>query len=450
MSRMRVPLLAGVLLLPLTAASCARCDRSGDGGAPAAASASASASAAASDAGPAARCTVVGAPRLVGALAGEDAAATEGPVAFGAEIGGAIADKAFVVGLRAAGLNGAAQILELSFDGGPPHTLATLPASPGSAPAPLLAGARDGARLVGTLAIAADARTFRLSRLGEDGALSPLGEVAQSKDESEATAVIAGAAAPLVAWDDVDEKARLGRIRARLLDPTGKAPEAKPKNPKDKDAGDDEDSLSPSSSDAAWPELAIAPSGDRAALVWLSERPESELVDAGGGEPSQLLAYRWVEAVVVDLATGKRLSTSRALTALDGHAQTFSVIWGDAGLVLAVRDDARPTDGDGGELWAVRVPIDASGSLLEPARTSIADKDVAPGVAALLPRPSGALVSWLAADGTARLSPAFSAGSATVEPALRDRRVLSVHGDRVLASRLSGSGVELVVARCEP
>lgn len=446
MRRMRVPLLAGLSLLPLAAASCTRCDRAGEGGAPP--SASASASAPMAEAGPAARCVVVGAPRVIGALAGDDAAPGEGPVAFGAEIGGAIADKAFVLGLRAAGLNGARQIVELSFDGGAPRTVATLPASPGHSSAPMVASARDGARLVGTLSIAEDARTFRLSRLGDDGALTPIGEVVQDKDESEATAVLAGAAAPLVAWDDVDEKARLGRIRVRLVEAAKK--DAEPKNTKARDAGDDDDALSPSTSDAAWPELALAPSGDRAALVWLSERPESELADAGGGEPSQLLAYRWVEAVVIDLATGKRLSTPRALTALDGHAQTFSVTWGDAGLVLAVRDDIRPTDGDGGELWAVRVPIDGSGSILEPARMSIADKDVAPGVAALLPRPSGALVSWLAADGTARLSPAFSAGSATVEPALRDRRVLAVHEDRVLASRLAGSGVELLVARCTP
>ena len=66
-------------------------------------------------------------------------------------------------------------------------------------------------------------------------------------------------------------------------------------------------------------------------------------------------------------------------------------------MIVVVRDDPRPTDGDGGELVALRASIDPSGTLSEPARLPIADKDVAPGVASLLPRPGGALVAWLRA-----------------------------------------------------
>lgn len=435
-----------LLLLTVSVASCTRCSPNGPAEQSSAPSPSSSASA---DAGSPGRCVLVGAPRLVGAMAGEDASASEGPVAYGAEIGGAVVDdKGFVFGLRAAGLSGAAQVLEMSLDGGSPRVLATLPTQAGGARAPLLALARDGSRLIGTLSIEDKTRVFHLARLGEGGP-APLGDVAQGKDESEATAFGGLAGNPFVAWDDADDKPAIGRIRARLLGKTKDPKETKEAKPAKGDAAVlDEEVASPATSDAAWPELALSPSGDRAALVWLSERPESEVVDGGEGEPSQAFAFRWIEAVVVDLATGARLGSARALTPVEGHAQTFSALWGDAGLVLAVRDDPRPTDGDGGELWAVRVPIDAAGLLGAPTRVSIADKEVAPGVATLLPRPGGALVSWLGQDGSSHLSPAFTPGSATLEPILHERRILVARGERALASRLLGSGVELTVIRC--
>lgn len=440
-----VPL--SLLVATLGVTSCTRCSPPGESTTP-----SVAASASAVDAAPPGRCTVVGSPRVVGALSGEDAAPPEGPVAYGAEIGGAVADsKAFVVGVRTAGFGGVAQVHELSFEGAAPRLLAALPTLPGGARAPLLAIASDGTRLVGTLSIEEKSRVFHVSRLAEGGALAALGDVVQGKDESEATAFLGQAATPLVAWDDADEKLRVGRIRAQLLGKTKETKETKePKAAPTKDAGVvlDDDVASPATSDAAWPELVISPTGDRAALVWLSERPESEAADGGEGEPSQALAFRWVEAVVVDLASGARVGAAKALTPLEGHAQTFAATWGDAGLVLAVRDDARPTDGDGGELWAVRVPIDAAGTLGASTRLSIADKDVEPGVAALLPRPGGALVAWLSQDGTSHLSPAFTAGNPTLEPALRERRILVTRADRSLSSRLLGSGVELTIVRC--
>jgi hypothetical protein len=439
-----VPLALLVATVGMT--SCTRCSppAPAEDSAPQAAS-----STSAADAAPPGRCALVGSPQVVGALAGEDAAAAEGPVAYGAEIGGAVADaKGFVVGIRSAGLRGEGQVWEISSEGAA-RLLATLPTTIGGARAPLLATTPSGARLVGTLSIEDKSRTFHLARLAEGGALAPLGDVTQGKDESEATVFLGTAKAPLVAWDDADDKLGVGRVRARLLGETKEPKEPKETKAATKDAGaQDDDVASPSTSDAAWPELVISPKGDRAALIWLSERPESEAADGGEGEPSQALAYRWVEAVVIDLASGARLGAARALTPLEGHAQTFAASWGDAGLVLAVRDDARPTDGDGGELWAVRVPVDGAGVLGEATRLSLADKDVAPGVAALLPRPGGALVAWLGQDGTTHLSPAFTPGAATIEPALQERRILASRDDRALASRLVGSGVELAVIRC--
>lgn len=410
---MRFALLIAAPLL----ASCAKCG----GGAPAPV-ATAPSSSAAVDAGAPGRCSIVGKPTVFGALPEEDA--SEGPVAYGAELGGAAADKtAFIIGARTAGLTGTARVLEISLDGSAPKTIATLPAG---AHAPLVAVSPDGTRLYGSLAFGEKSRLFRVTPVT---AQAPLFEIEESNDESEATAFLPS----LVAWDDIDQKLGIGRIRVRTASAV-------------KDAGVDDDAISPKESDAAWPMFALAPSGDRAVLVWTAERPEPE--GDGGGEPSQLLAYRWLEAAVLDVATGRRISPVRALTSTDGHAQTFSVFWGDAGLIVVVRDDPRPTDGDGGELHALRSSIDAAGTIGEPARTPIADKEVAPGVASLLPRPGGALVSWLAQDGVAHLTPAFTPGEPTVEPALRHRRAIAVRDDRVLLSRIVGSGLELAVARC--
>lgn len=423
--RMRALLL---LLAPLVA-SCSKC---GGGVSPSTTTApSASTSAGAvSDA----RCSVIGNPTTFGAMQGDDAA-TEGPVAYGAEIGGAIGGKSsFFVGARAAGLTGAAHVVEVPFEGGV-HPIVQLPSVPGGARAPLLTLANDGTPLVGTLSIEEKTRTFHIARLTK-GTLQPAFDQVQGKDESETTAFLASGTGALVAWDDADEKAGVGRVRVRTLPATAS------------DAATDEDLASPATSDAAWPMLVPAPTGDRAVLLWASERLEQENSDAGG-EPSQALAQRWVEAVVIDVASGRRLTAPRALTALDGHAQTFNAIWGDAGLIVVVRDDPRPTDGDTGELIALRASIDPT-SIGEPARISIAEKDVAPGLAALLPRTGGALVSWLASDGTARLAPAFTTGATTVEPSLRDRHVIATSGERVLASRIVGSGIELAVLRCSP
>lgn len=411
---MRLLLLAAAPLL----ASCARCG----GGTPAPVVTAPSSSAPAS---PTTRCALASKPTVFGAVPGEDA--SDGPVPYGAELGGATADStSFVVGARTAGLTGVAHVLEVSFDGHV-RSIAQLPAG---AHAPLVTVGRDGKRYFGTLGFADQSRVFRVVPVGAKTAAL---EVIEGHDESEVTAFLPG----LVAWDDVDDKAGLGRIRVRTSATSVAA-----------DAGADDDVVSPRESDAAWPALALSPSGDRAALVWASERPEAE--PDSGGEPSQLLAYRWLEAAVIDVATGRRVGPVRALTALDGHVQTFSALWGDAGLVVVVRDDPRPTDGDGGALTALRAAIDGAGALGEPARVSIAEADVAPGVASLIPRPSGALVAWLSNDGVAHLTPAFTPGEATTEPVLRDRRVIATHGDRILASRIVGSGLELSVALCGP
>ncbi len=183
-------------------------------------------------------------------------------------------------------------------------------------------------------------------------------------------------------------------------------------------------------------------------LLWIAERPEPEDArDGGAGEPTQAEAYRWIEAIVLDAKTARPLGPVRALTPASGHAQVFAATWTDAGLLVVVRDDPRPTEGDGGSLQALLAGVEPT-SVGAPSAREIAATDVAPGAPGLLPRPGGALVSYLGLDGASHLAPAFVAGEPTVEPALRDRTVVGIVGDRVLATRLLGRAVELAVARC--
>jgi hypothetical protein len=424
-----------ILVAIASTASCARCRSEQAAPAPAA-----SASASSSASGTAGRC-VLKAPAVRWGGAGDSAG--DEPVAFGAEIGGAAADaNAFHVGARASGPTGAAQVLRVPIAGGAPTSVMTI-ANAKSAPAVAVA---DGRVIAATLENQPELRVLHVVKA--DG--SSIGEVAESKDESEFGSIVATPTGALALWDDVVDKEHRGRIRVRVLPSTIAVP-----SDAGAEAGTGDDGvISPASSDAAWPVMVASPKGDRALVLWLAEKPEAEAPaqENGGGEPSQAEAFRWVEAIVVEVATGKVLGPARALTAQNGHAQTVAAAWVDGGFVAVVRDDPRPTDGDGGELVAMKVPVDGSGVLGDPTRASVAEKDVAPGVAYVLPRGAGALVSYLGLENDAHLVPVFGQGAATLEPALDSRRIVaSVHdasGDTVLATKLAGSAVELAVARC--
>lgn len=422
-----------VLALGSTA-SCARCT----GEAPALLDAAPSPSAASSGSAAAGggRCTPI-ARHARGGLPGEGE--TDSPVAYGAELGGVASDaQAFYVGLRTAGTGGEAQVLRVPLDGAAPTVVTTLAKSPGVRP-PLVAIDGKGGVLVGALTRGPDATTFELRTT-----TAALGSFPEAVDESESTALLATPKGTLVAWDDTTgDKVTRGRVRvvAVPFPAIGKGDAGA-------DAGSDDLGVaSPKTSDAQWPLLVPSPDGARAVLLWLAERPEEiEDHDGSAGEPSQDHAQRWVEAVLVDVATGATIGPAKALTAATGHAQTMTATWTPHGLFVVVRDDPRPTDGDGGTMVAVRVPIDAA--LGEPTRKVVAEKDVAPGVAAVLPFGAGVLASFLAPDGRARLLPAFVDGPATTEPALAGRRVIAHRGGIVLASRLAGSALDFAVVRC--
>lgn len=425
-----------ILVAIVSSASCAKCRSEQSAPTPAA-----SASASGSGSQTVGRCTPKAPPVRWG---GAGDSPGDEPVAFGAEIGGATADAtAFHVGARASGPTGAAQVLRVPIAGGTPTSVMTL-ANAKAAPAVAVS---EGHAIAATLENQPEMRVLHVVRA--DG--SSIGDVAQSKDESEFGSIVATPTGALALWDDVVDKEHRGRIRVRVLPSSIALP-----TDAGADAGTGDDGvISPAGSDAAWPVMVASPKGDRALVLWLAEKPEAEAAagqENGAGEPSQAEAFRWVEAIVVDVASGKALGPARALTAQTGHAQTVAAAWVDGGFVAVVRDDPRPTDGDGGELLAIKVPVDASGVLGDPARAPVAEKDVAPGVAYVLPRGAGALVSYLGLENDAHLVPVFGQGAPTLEPALESRRIVAAlhepSGDTVLATKLAGSAIELVVAGC--
>ena len=463
------------LVLGVGAGPCARCSARDDRHAATDASASASsATVATADGGTPARCAAIGPGARWGGEVATDADTPEGaPVPFAAEIGGAAADDgAFYVGARASGPGGVTALLRLDATSGTTTTLATWPSMLG-ARAPLVAVAR-GRVVVGRLVDADGARSVRVEQL-VGGAPAPLGLVPQGLDESEATSLLAVEGGALVAWDDADPTHSFGRVRLVRLDAStaGTAASADAngtngtndangtngpgsKKPAAAASGAMEppprDVISPSTTDAAWPLLVAAPDGKRAALLWLAERPERAPFDAGeegAGEPSQAEAMRWVEAVVIDVSGARAVGPPRSLTPHDGHAQTFGASWTAQGLMVAVRDDARPTDADGGTLLAVRAPIDEGGSVGDPQTLVVAVDDLAPGAPFVAAVGADPFASILGLRGEARFVSMLGQGAFSRESALDDRRAIASGGGLVLAVRAAGPAVELTLARCQ-
>jgi hypothetical protein len=198
----------------------------------------------------------------------------------------------------------------------------------------------------------------------------------------------------------------------------------------------------------------VSVSDTRAVLLWLAERPDAtESPDGGAGEPSQQESYRWIEAVVIDVARARPIGAPIALTPKDGHAQTFSAQLVGEAIYVAVRDDARPTDGDGGSIYVVSASLppatDAAGTLGAPRTLTRVSDGVSAGLPMLVldTRP---WLFWLGPDDDARLVPASTmpGPSATKSPSLDARRVVAQGKGVLLTSRLVGAGIELALRRC--
>jgi hypothetical protein len=398
-----------------------------------------------------------------------------GPVPFAAELGNAALDDAgWLVGVRSPGALGDAKVLRLATDGGSMHAVASWLPAVGIARAPRVSTRAGAAPIVVLTAAMGDRRAVKLARLIENK-LVDLATLPPESDESEAIAAIPTRDGALVAWDDSDEAGSNGHVRLRAMTASAAAAPAPASasasasaaasapaaaaapsaSAKRVAAAPPADAVSPATSDASFPVLVSVNEG-RAVLLWIAERPDAtESPDGGAGEPSQQESYRWVEAVVVDVARARPIGAPTALTPKDGHTQTFSAqLVGDA-LYVAVRDDARPTDGDGGSIYVVSASLppagDAAGSLGAPRTLARVSDGVSAGLPTLLldTRP---WLFWLGPDDDARLLPAATPGApgaATIKvPSLDERRVVAQGNGVLLTSRLLGAGIELALRRC--
>ncbi len=467
---MRWRALTFVSLL-LATPSCARCG-GGDSAAGAGASASGSSS---SSAGGAGECVAIGPTQRFAVGEVQEGA---GPVPFAAELGSAAADDAgWLVGVRSPGALGDAKVLRVSSDGGSMHVVASWLPAAGAARAARVSARAGAAPVVVLTAAEGDHRTVKLARLLE-GKLVELATLPAEADESEAIATLPTRDGVLVAWDDSDEAGSNGHVRLRAVVPSAAASapasasasasapvpaptapsapaaaSAAAARPKKSEAARPADAVSPVTTDASFPVL-VPVSDGRAVLLWLAERPEAtESPDGGAGEPSQQESYRWIEGVVVDVARAQPIGAPMALTPRDGHTQTFSAqLVGDA-IEVAVRDDARPTDGDGGSIYVVSAalpPASASaGALGAPRVLTRVSEGVSAGLPTLLlgARP---WLFWLGPDDDARLVPAavMPSPATTRAPSLDGRRIVAQANGLLLTSRLLGAGIELSLRRC--
>ncbi|MFI5297963.1 MAG: hypothetical protein ACHREM_07675 [Polyangiales bacterium] len=420
------------------------------------------------------RCQILGAPVLLGATAPATATGEDAPVPFGAEIGGAITDaRGFVFGLHAQGVAGEITLRSVPFDGvraaADVRLVATLPRSPNASlvRAPILSAATkrgaDAPIAAAVLELVEGVRHLRAFRIEATGPRS-IGDLREDDDESEVSAIVEAPAGLVGAvWDEGDATHRRGEIHFRASFTAGSAAPAPSMSAhaapvaSTKAIAASPEIVSPLESDAAAPTIVPFGDGTRAIVFWLAERPdvagdEERAVDGGAGEPSQEEATRWLEARAIDLRTGATLGATRALTSDKGHVQTFSAALSIAGdlIFVALRDDARPSDGDGGSIHALAIPLTADGTLGEPARTGVAADDVAPGMPRLILRTTGAFVSYLDAQDRGWLAPVFGGGSSKAAPelALARRSVIASAGDRVLVARVAGAAVEIALVKC--
>jgi hypothetical protein len=436
------------------------------------------------------RCVAVGAPFALDVDANEgDAGEALGPRPFAALVGNAVADdRGFWVAVRGAGRDGRPAVVFVpmapSGASGVPVRVIELPRE--SLGPPTLAASSDGQLAVVTARNdGSDAREVSVfvTPLAPTPAApfgAPRTRLNQRVDEIEAIAAAWSARGPMLAWGEAFGDPPAGRIRvidaraeatapsaasAAAVSSTSARPapvasSAKPPAGSKPVAAAPADAMTAAESDATAPALVLAPDRTRALLLFLAERADTDdekRVERGhekegpaAGEPSQADATRWLEAMLIDTSANGGplvpLGPAKALTRREGHAQTFVARWTADGLFAVVRDDPRPTDGDGGSLHAVVASI-GKAQVGEAKVSEIAAQDVSPGEAALVHDDARApWIVWSALDGSAVLRD--DKGERTIEPQLSHARVVSHWKDAVLVSRPRAGGVELAVVRC--
>jgi hypothetical protein len=262
----------------------------------------------------------------------------------------------------------------------------------------------------------------------------------------------AGAAPPIVAWDEDAPLlagqliADRGVVKVQILG-AGKPRVA-----------------SPDTSDAEAPRLLARRGGYW--LAWLARRaePGDDAGAAAAEGPAERRAYRWVELVALD-AKGEATSPVRRITPEKGRVASFDLVTvapspsagaggGDPKLVVVVQDEAAVAEGAGERI--VRYTIDGAKDRIESGE--VLDGGVGHALADLLPVAGGDASTsrparWLSFTDTqehAHLAPLGASlalsGAPTLEPSLDGTRIVASGpaGDVVYAvGPAAPAGVEL-------
>lgn len=363
------------------------------------------------------------------------------PAAFGAEVSRAIPLGAdFAVGLRHDLGDGAhAAVAVVSGDASQGTTI-DLGRSRGDFDAPIVAPLGEG-WLAGLLEPHASGATLKVG-VGSGRREPRFGvELEQGRDESLAFDVASGAAAVLVAWDDVTKDGKLGRVLWATLDLGGKRVERRAAVASGKAV------------DAETPRVVGTPRGFWLAYIArkaldLPKDPDDAALDRnpkGDRYAAEKIDPSWLELMPLD-EHGVANGPPRAVTAKEGHVLSYDLATTPEGSAVIVwRDDDTPSGSHGGRVSLMTVTA-SGGSQAQ----VLAEEDVGSGVPSLLP-------GWVAvadAAGRARLAPLAADGTVTtdlrLEPAVGSGEPLALAGGRMLVATSAGTAIDLTIVECKP
>jgi hypothetical protein len=350
---------------------------------------------------------------------------------FAAEVGRSAAlEDGYAVGVRREqGGSPVAEVVVLDARAAPAKSY-SLGRSRGDMDPPIVR-ARPGGWAAAVLEPNAGGMAIRLARVDGDK-LKWGAELEQNADESLGYDLALNDKVGVVAWDDLTDDGKRGRIMLATVD--GKTLEARGEAVE----------LSSEHVDAEQPRLVPRKGG-----FWLAyaarDREKKPAREPDGGErfAAERIEPTWLELVPLD-ANGKVDSSAQPVTAKDGFVLAFDLELGrDAGALLAWRDDDTPSGAGGGRVTLLLMSVSGSSQ-----KQPVEAEDVGAGVPVLLPR-------WLAlGDGEGRTQLAPLSDEGVLEGELRRERfigrgqVLAARGDELLVARPNGRAVELSVVRC--
>lgn len=328
----------------------------------------------------------------------------------------------------------------------------------GDAEAPRLAS-RAGKLVLAVPDNDAGGGTLRLANLrGSDVTWGA--DIEQGRDESQVFDIELSESRGLLVWDEWDESAEHGVVRAVSFEPSDLGNATRPRT------------LSPDGDDAEAPRLARRPGGYW--LAWISRQPPERPADRPkarrqkkGAKPAPEpaepppddpvvdLGRRWLRIAPLD-QNGALLAEPRDVTGRQAHVLVFDLaVLPSGGAVLAWRDD--PTS-PGVERGAVHLARVGAGGAIEV--STLEDEAVGAGTPTIVvdvaPRP-GAPSLWLALGSITDSTRLLALGpdgrprdALAGEPAVGNAEPLAMTGGRLLLSRPRGLAVELSGVRCSP